>query len=83
MENEREGTVIRPIVRIDAARCLGCGQCLTSCPHGALIIRRGLAALADEALCDGLGRCLGHCSADALSLGTRPAKPFRPATGGQ
>ena len=81
MENDNDRTVLRPVVHIDHARCLGCGQCLTSCPQRALVIRRGLAALADESGCDGLGRCLGHCSADALSLRTRPAKPFLPATG--
>lgn len=83
MGNETGRTVMRPVVSIDPARCLGCGQCLTSCPRRALTIRRGLAVLADESRCDGSGRCLGHCSADALSLRTRPAAPFVPATGGR
>ncbi|MEA4857122.1 MAG: 4Fe-4S dicluster domain-containing protein [Solidesulfovibrio sp.] len=83
MENESQRTALRPVVHIDHARCLGCGQCLTSCPHRALTISRGLVVLADESRCDGVGRCLGHCSADALSLRTRPAVPFASATGGR
>ena len=83
MAGEAARTVTRPVVCTDPARCLGCGQCLTSCPNRALAIRHGLAALAEESRCDGLGRCLGHCSADALSLRTRPAAPFAPDAPGR
>ncbi|EHJ47162.1 hypothetical protein DFW101_1152 [Solidesulfovibrio carbinoliphilus subsp. oakridgensis] len=59
----------RLVAGVDRQRCLGCGQCLPSCPNGLLAVRGGLAVLTDAARCDGRGRCLGHCSADALNLG--------------
>jgi ferredoxin len=59
----------RLAVRVDPSRCLGCGQCLPSCPRGLLAVRGGLAVVTDAARCDGRGRCFGHCSADALTLG--------------
>ena len=58
----------RAVAHIDPLRCLGCGQCLSSCPRGILEIRSGVARLASQARCAGKGRCLGHCSADAISL---------------
>ncbi len=64
--NRRPGA--RAVVHVDPARCLGCGQCLPSCPRGLLVIRGQQACLADAGRCDGRGVCLGHCSADALSL---------------
>lgn len=62
----------RAVVHIDRARCLGCGQCLGSCPKGLLVITGQYACLADADRCDGRGACLGHCSADALSLRPLP-----------
>jgi heterodisulfide reductase subunit A-like polyferredoxin len=59
----------RLVARVDPQRCLGCGQCLPSCPRGLLAVRDGLAVVIETARCDGRGHCLGHCSADALNLG--------------
>ena len=63
----------RAVVHIDRTRCLGCGQCLRSCPKGLLVVRGQYACLADAGRCDGRGSCLGHCSADALSLRPLPS----------
>ena len=67
---------IRKIVRIDEARCNGCGECAPSCAEGAIRIVNGKARLVSDNLCDGLGACLGHCPMDAISIEERPADEF-------
>ncbi len=66
----------RKIIRIDEAKCTGCGLCITNCAEGSLEIRNGKAVLVREALCDGLGACLGHCPEDALTIEERDAEEF-------
>lgn len=71
-----QGSVARMVVVVDLTRCLGCGQCVRSCPQGALAMEGQAVALASPARCRGNGSCLGHCSADALSVAERPAQPY-------
>ena len=67
---------VRNIVKIDSARCNGCGQCVTACAEGAIEIRDGKARLVSEIYCDGLGACLGHCPQGAISVEQRQAAAF-------
>jgi Pyruvate/2-oxoacid:ferredoxin oxidoreductase delta subunit len=67
---------IRNIVKIDPAKCNGCGQCVTACAEGAIAIRDGKARLISEVYCDGLGACLSHCPQDAISVEAREAAAF-------
>ena len=46
-------------------RCLGCGQCLRSCPREALVIEGGLVVL-DRSRCDLCGVCAQTCPTEAL-----------------
>ena len=66
----------RKIIKIDEAKCTGCGLCITNCAEGSLEIRNGKAVLVREALCDGLGACLGHCPEGALTIEERDAEGF-------
>jgi NAD-dependent dihydropyrimidine dehydrogenase PreA subunit len=68
MGSDGPGGAPRPSLRVDPGRCLGCGQCLSSCPLGLIEIRDNLARLVQGASCVGKGACLGHCSANALFL---------------
>jgi len=61
-------TIKRKIIKIDEAKCDGCGLCIPSCPEGALQIVDGKARLVKESFCDGLGACLGDCSLGALTI---------------
>ncbi|WP_300161036.1 4Fe-4S binding protein [Solidesulfovibrio sp.] len=71
MDGKAAAAPPRHVLHVDRQRCLGCGQCLGSCPRGLLAVREHSACLVDASRCDGRGACLGHCSADALSLRPR------------
>lgn len=66
----------RQIITIDEKRCTGCGDCIPSCPEGALQVIDGKARLVSDLFCDGLGACLGHCPTGAMRVETREAEPY-------
>jgi NAD-dependent dihydropyrimidine dehydrogenase PreA subunit len=63
-------------VRIDEELCNGCGDCVTPCAEGAIVLVNGKAKVMDEALCDGAGFCLPVCPTGALSVEVREAPAF-------
>ena len=66
----------RQIIKIDEAKCDGCGNCVTGCHEGALQVIDGKARLISDLLCDGLGACIGECPQDAIKIETRAAEPY-------
>lgn len=68
--------VHRKIVKIDEAKCDGCGLCVPSCAEGAIQIIDGKARLISETYCDGLGACLGECPQDAITIEDREAQAY-------
>jgi ferredoxin len=56
---------LRWIYVVDNARCNGCGNCLYSCPRGAISMVAGNAYI-DPELCNGCGACVNHCPRDAI-----------------
>ena len=68
--------MLRKIVRIDASRCDGCGQCIPACAEGAIALVDGKARLSADVLCDGLGACLGECPQGAIAVEEREAEAF-------
>ena len=68
--------MLRKIVRIDEAKCDGCGQCIPSCAEGAIALVDGKARLSADVLCDGLGACLGECPQGAITVIEREAAAF-------
>ncbi|MDD2774125.1 MAG: 4Fe-4S binding protein [Elusimicrobiales bacterium] len=65
----------RKIIKIDEAKCTGCGLCAAGCHEGAIKIIGGKARLVSETYCDGLGACLPSCPSGALSLAERAQNP--------
>lgn len=50
---------------INENRCLGSGECVKACPHGAISLKDGLAVV-DHSLCDLDGLCIPACPHDAV-----------------
>ncbi len=67
---------VRKIVKIDEAKCNGCGLCVPSCAEGAIQVIDGKARLVSDVYCDGLGNCLGECPQDAITIVERDAAEF-------
>jgi Pyruvate/2-oxoacid:ferredoxin oxidoreductase delta subunit len=68
--------VTRKIIKINEAKCDGCGLCVPACVEGALQIIDGKAKLVKESYCDGLGVCLGECPQDAIIIEEREVEEF-------
>jgi Fe-S-cluster-containing hydrogenase component 2 len=66
----------RKIIKIDEAKCNGCGQCVVACPEGAIKIIDHKARLVSELYCDGLGACIGNCPQGAITIEEREAEKY-------
>jgi len=72
----------RPAAIIDGKLCIGCEQCIASCPFDAISIEDGVAII-DPDKCTGCGECLKTCPVEAISLapGAEPERvPAQEAT---
>lgn len=56
-----------PFVYYDAARCLGCAECVEACPHGALSLTTA-GIVQDGERCRDEGCCVEVCPAEARRL---------------
>lgn len=54
--------------RIDQTSCTGCGDCITSCPTGALGLRDDKAALLQPERCTYCAACEDVCPVGAIEL---------------
>ncbi len=68
--------VLRKIIKIDESLCTGCGECITACAEGAIVLKEGTAHVVSDSFCDGLGACLSVCPEGALTIEEREADVF-------
>ena len=55
-------------LRLDPARCIGCGRCVEVCPHAVLTRPDRLAVISDPDACMECGACMKNCPTAALSV---------------
>ena len=55
-------------LRYAADKCVGCGLCVTVCPHAVFVMAGRRAELADREACIECGACMRNCPADAIQV---------------
>lgn len=68
--------MLRKIIKINSAKCNGCGLCVSACHEGAIVMQNGKATLLRDDYCDGLGDCLPACPTGAISFEEREALAY-------
>jgi len=55
-------------LKLEQEKCVGCGVCLSVCPHAVLSLTNGKIGIADRDACMECGACARNCPAEALNV---------------
>jgi NAD-dependent dihydropyrimidine dehydrogenase PreA subunit len=55
-------------LKLNTDACVGCGMCLTVCPHAVFALENSKAVIRDRNRCMECGACAGNCPVAALSV---------------
>ena len=66
-------------IYVDPNTCIGCGQCMNTCPEGAITGGEGLIHMIDPAICSKSLACISLCPVGAIKK-AGPVKPKVPET---
>jgi len=55
-------------LKLDEAKCVGCGMCMEVCPHAVIGINSNRAYIRDRDACMECGACSRNCPTGALSV---------------
>lgn len=55
-------------LKLDEAKCTGCGMCETVCPHAVFQVQQRLAKIVDRDACMECGACTKNCPTEAISV---------------
>jgi heterodisulfide reductase subunit A len=65
--NQGEVTISPTIAVVDADKCVGCGECIPTCPYTAIARDVNEKAEINPALCQGCGTCVATCPSGAIT----------------
>jgi NAD-dependent dihydropyrimidine dehydrogenase PreA subunit len=55
-------------LKLDSACCVGCGMCITVCPHGVFEFKDKKVDIADLDGCMECGACANNCPTEAIQV---------------
>jgi ferredoxin len=55
-------------LRVNEDRCIGCGMCLSVCPHNVFALENGKIKIGEQDACMECGACAQNCPVAALSV---------------
>jgi NAD-dependent dihydropyrimidine dehydrogenase PreA subunit len=63
-------TYLRNVVslNLDGEKCVGCGTCLSVCPHAVLSLTNGRVEIRDRDACMECGACTQNCPVKAIQV---------------
>jgi heterodisulfide reductase subunit A len=65
--NQGEVTISPTVAVVDAVQCVGCGECILTCPYTAIARNADGKAEINAALCKGCGTCVATCPSGAIT----------------
>jgi heterodisulfide reductase subunit A len=65
--NQGEVTISPTVAVVNAEDCVGCGECVISCPYTAIARKADGKAEVNPALCQGCGGCVATCPSGAIT----------------
>jgi len=65
--NQGEVTISPTVAVVEAVKCVGCGDCILSCPYSAISRNGDGKAEVNAALCKGCGTCAATCPSGAIA----------------
>ena len=64
-----ESQSMTPEILFRGEKCIGCGTCISVCPHGAVAVsEHGGTLVTDYSLCDGCAKCCDLCPPEAREI---------------
>ncbi len=55
-------------LKLDIEKCVGCGLCVTVCPHNVFAIENKKAIIVNKDNCIECGGCMNNCEPKAISV---------------